>query len=243
VVLVTTPSINARQTARHIHALTDAGMTKRQIAESAGIAVRVVQEIYNGRQDRILRGTAERVLAVTHPDPSPPGSVPCLGVLRRLQALLAMGWPHDDLDVRTGLDTEGLLFRGHGWVPAHVYDVVDRVYNMLSMTPGPCPRTRDIARDAGYTPPLAWDDDTIDNPAVLPNLHGDADQLGDDLDVDEAAVLRRIAGDRVPVTQSEAAEIVARMRRAGHTDAAITRITRLRTDRYARPRRDLAQVA
>ena len=150
---MTTPSITARQVARHIRALVDAGMTKRQIAEASGIAVRVIQEIHSGRQQRILRGTAERILAVTNPVPGPPGSVPSIGVLRRIQALLAMGWPHHDLDVRTGLDTEALLYRGHGWVPAHVHDVVDRVYNTLSMTPGPCPsdpghRTRRRLRPA-----------------------------------------------------------------------------------------------
>jgi hypothetical protein len=236
---VTTPSITARQVARHIRVLVDAGMTKRQIAEASGIVVRVIQDIHADRQERILRATAERVLAVTNPAPGPDGTVPVIGVLRRIQALLAMGWRHHDLDVRTGLDTERLLWRGHGWVPAAVHDVVDRVYNTLSMTPGPCPLTRDAARGAGYAPPLAWDDDTIDNPAVLPNLHGDGGELG----VDEAAVLRRIAGDHVTLTPAEAAEVVARMRRAGHTDAAITRITRLRTDRYAQLRRDLARVA
>jgi hypothetical protein len=74
---------------------------------------------------------------------------------------------------------------------------------------------------------------------LLPNLHGAGGELG----VDEAAVLHRIARDRVPVTPAEAAEVVARMRRAGHTDAAITRIVRLRTDRYAQVRRDLTRVA
>ncbi|MEQ7008490.1 hypothetical protein ABN028_20150 [Actinopolymorpha sp. B17G11] len=234
-----TPSISARQAARHLRALIGAGMTMPQISGVSGVAVRVVQDVVSGRQNRVLRATAERLLAVTNPAPGPVGSVPSIGVLRRIQGLLAMGWRHRDLDLRTGLDTRTVLYRGHGWVPSSVHLAVSRVYDKLSMTPGPCARTRDTARAAGYAPPLAWDDDTIDAPAVLPNLHGD----GQDAGVDEAAVLRRIAGDRVPVTPAEAAEVVARMRRAGLPDAAITRITRLRTDRYAPLQRDLNRAA
>ncbi|MEQ4207928.1 hypothetical protein [Actinopolymorpha sp. B9G3] len=234
-----TPSIPAQQAARHLRALIRVGMTVPQISVASGVAVRVVQDVASGRQDRVLRATAERLLAVTNPSPGPPGTMPSIGVLRRIQALLAMGWRHRDLDLRTGLDTRTVLDRGHGWVPPSVHDAVCRVYDILSMTPGPCPRTRDEARAAGYAPPLAWDDNTIDDPAVLPNLHGD----GQDAGVDEAAVLRRIAGDRVPVTPAEAAQVIARMRRAGLPDAAITRITRLRTDRYAPLQRDLSRAA
>ncbi|MEQ7127425.1 hypothetical protein ABN034_23145 [Actinopolymorpha sp. B11F2] len=234
-----TPSITARQTARHLRALIGAGMTMPQISRLSGVAVRVVQDVVSGRQDRVLRATAERLLAVTNPAPGPAGSVPSIGVLRRIQALLAMGWRHRDLDLRTGLDTRTLLDRGNGWVPPSVHAEVNRVYDSLSMTPGPCARTRDETRAVGYAPPLAWEDNTIDDPAVLPNLHGD----GQDAGVDEAAVLRRIAGDRVPVTPAEAAQVIARMRRTGLPDAAITRITRLRTDRYAPLQRDLNRAA
>jgi hypothetical protein len=234
-----TPSISARQAARHLRALVGVGMTVPQISVASGVAVRVVQDVVAGRQDRVLRATAERLLAVTNPTPGPPGSMPSIGVLRRIQGLLAMGWRHRDLDLRTGMNTRLLLDRGHGWIPPEIYADVCRVYDQLSMTPGPCARTRDTARAGGYAPPLAWDDETIDDPRVLPNLHGD----GQDVGVDEAAVLRRIAGDHVPVTPAEAAEVVARMRRAGLSDAHIARVTRLRAERYAPLRRDLNRAA
>jgi hypothetical protein len=45
---------------------------------------------------------------------------------------------------------------------------VARVYDELAMTPGPSTRARDAAARRGWVPPLAWDDDEIDDPQARP---------------------------------------------------------------------------
>ncbi len=93
------------------------------------------------------------------------------GSARRLQALAAIGYGLLDL-------TEHL-----GWAKSRVQNVqtlkarrvrrvtaehVARVYDALAMTPGPSTRARDLALRKGWAPPLAWDDDEIDNPDAQP---------------------------------------------------------------------------
>ena len=58
----------------------------------------------------------------------------------------------------------------------------------------------------------------------------------DAAEVDEAAILRRADGDRVPLLKHEAIEVVTRLRRRGLSDNEIARRTRLKVERYAPPR-------
>lgn len=57
--------------------------------------------------------------------------------------------------------------------PGHLVTVarwreVCEVYDRLSMTPGPSAHTAGWAAKRGYAPPLAWDEDSIDDPAARP---------------------------------------------------------------------------
>lgn len=64
----------------------------------------------------------------------------------------------------------------------------------------------------GWLPPLAWDDDTIDDPAASPAVPED------DTDIDPIAVARAIAGDPSPtMTRRERAEAVRQMHESGLT--------------------------
>lgn len=103
--------------------------------------------------------------------------VPGIGTVRRLRALIAIGWSQSDLAARLGVTQQqvSLLTRGiHPEVHVSTREAVTRLYDQLSMTvPTHRPahsvnRTRADAARKGWAPPLAWDDDQIDNPDAQP---------------------------------------------------------------------------
>ena len=107
-----------------------------------------------------------------------PRRVPAIGTHRRLQALVAIGWPQYWLAERLGLHRSWVAAKlAHQWVTPAVHARVCRLYNDLWDTP-PTPKTaaernavqraRTYAARHGWTPPLSWDDDTIDNPHARP---------------------------------------------------------------------------
>lgn len=96
-----------------------------------------------------------------------------IGTSRRLRALIAMGYSQAHL--------AQLLDTHQSWVSKLVYNPRQRVnadtatkvvalYDRISMTPGPSDRARSSARRRRWAPPLAWDDDTIDDPNASPCL-------------------------------------------------------------------------
>jgi hypothetical protein len=117
--------------------------------------------------------------------------VDATGTRRRLQALIAIGWPRRALAERLGTRPANILRQRR--VRAGTARRVARVYDQLSMTPGPDPRCAEAARRRGWAPPLAWDDDQIDDPRAQP-----AAPLGepaaDEVAVDRALAARSIRG-------------------------------------------------
>lgn len=103
------------------------------------------------------------------------GPIPITGTSRRLRALCALGWPQAELAARTGIPecTVSHLVRGDiNRTSRRNATLVCDLYDRPSGTPGPSEWQRVRARSAGWAPPLAWDDDTIDNPDAAPCLGG-----------------------------------------------------------------------
>jgi len=100
------------------------------------------------------------------------GRVPANGTLRRLKALVCLGWPVEQLAARSGVDVEWLLTRESGkkfTVPTEVAAAVSACYDELSMIVGPSPEVREYGQRRQWRPPLAWDDESIDDPAARPD--------------------------------------------------------------------------
>lgn len=121
----------------------------------------------------------------------PAGFVPAVGAIRRVRALMALGWPRHEIARRLGwkhADTVDGLMR-HDVIRRSTHQAVCRIYDELCMTPGPAAITKGRALAAGYRPPLAWDDIDHDPepPAVDPGA--DSDQ------VDPVAVALAVAGE------------------------------------------------
>jgi hypothetical protein len=165
------------------------------------------------------------------------------GPLRRLQGLVAMGWTLTEIGEAAGISASQV---GH-WL-AGVYGK-DRIYvksaerirlayDRLSMKLPPevtsiqkrdRTRNRNIARARGWMPPLAWDDETIDDPKAKPrNPRPRGRQY------DEAVVDRVVAEGVKPrrLTHAEAAEAVRRLRRMGVSDWSLEHEYGFQTTRY-----------
>lgn len=112
---------------------------------------------------------------------SPEGTVPAAGTIRRVQALAVAGWPMARLARETGLSPARLAqVLTASTVPSATARAVAAVYTRYSMaSPGLCGvaliharAARARAAAAGWAPPAAWDDDTIDDPAAIPEWTG-----------------------------------------------------------------------
>lgn len=102
-----------------------------------------------------------------------PTFVDNIGVVRRRQALAAIGWGLADLAPYFGTQWRGIGdHASNRRVRRDTLERWRRVYDLLSMTPGPNDLVRKRAKNRGWVPPLAWDEDRIDDPDARPNLGG-----------------------------------------------------------------------
>ena len=174
--------VDAQPVKDHIAALVASGISVKQIAATTGLGSTVSRIVYGapdrGRAEtkRVHRATAAKILAVKVGDRDLVAEgrpVDGTGTARRIQALALMGWSVPQIARRAGR-APGTLHRaldGH-----HVTAATDRavraVHDELWSTPAPAgavaTRTIRHARRSGWAPTLAWDDDTIDDPAATP---------------------------------------------------------------------------
>lgn len=170
---------DARHVAAWIRELHKQGMTSPVIAEFAGCYSQTIAAIGRGERTRTNIGLAQRILAVSPGVPEnvgPDSYVPSVGAYRRIQALLAIGWTHADITARSGVSTTYILSRAlrsdrpGRWVASSTHWAIARAFDEMSMTPGPSSRGAQVARSRGYAPPLAWDEETIDDPHAKPDL-------------------------------------------------------------------------
>lgn len=216
--------VDAAPTRERLQALVDASVPVRTVARVAGLSATTISTILDGTQARVQRATAQRVrhlsVAGVYASVST-GHVPRVGATRRVQALLALGWAHRDLGA-AGISNSAQIVGAPGdLITVGRWRQVRDVYDALSMTSGPSPETRGWAAKLGYAPPLAWDEDTIDDPHAAPDRAGST--TGHDESVDAVAVARAAAapGHAAALTAAEARAVVAVMAAAGASDAVI----------------------
>lgn len=167
--------VDPTDTIAHLAALRASGMGTRRIEQLTGLHRATLQYVYNaGFLDRY---TQEQILSVPIPatpfDASlaPGTQIPIIGSTRRLRALAAIGWTTEVLAKRLGVTRLGVT---RATAPMQSNITVRRARDIatlfadLETTDGPSKRARSIAELKGWARPLAWDDDTIDDPAAEP---------------------------------------------------------------------------
>lgn len=167
----------------HVEKLLADGMSKRDICAQADVSRTMLRALLVGRPGRgevkpsgkVAINTAEKLLRVTYQPASLPAGtgINAVGATRRLRALVAIGYTQSDLCRRLGwLDSNGTrLFTGKAVTIRKITaDKVTALYDELAMRPGSSQRARNHAVRRGWVPPLAWDDDLIDDPNGQPDL-------------------------------------------------------------------------
>lgn len=241
---------------RHLLHLTTSGMTAPAIAARSGVSRATIQDALTKPRKTMRRDNAEALLCIT-PEPQPRGSVPSTGIFRRIEGLGRLGWSRSAI-VREARRinpnwtiseaTIGqLMSKRNDVVRPHTAEAIRAVYDSLSMKIPPHNRqtaqVRGRAERKGWYPPLAWDENAIDDPNARP--HGywarSGDEMGQAL-IDEALVDRVLDGEKKPrrLTNAEAGEIVRRALARGQSTYEIERLYGLKTDRYTRAEGDAA---
>ncbi|WP_143320100.1 hypothetical protein [Cellulomonas iranensis] len=223
----------------HLGALLDAGLSASRIGRLAGVSPTTVRRCVAGHYEHLQQRTARRLLAVSLPHavaaPVTHGRVPAVGARRRIAALLALGWTHQHITAAmrtTGThQRSALVLRQPGdQVEYATWAAIAAAYDDLSMTPGPSRVTARRAAALEYAPPLAWDDDTIDDPAATPNLGAPpADARHDDV-VDDAVLDRVLSGIPTATTSAERAALIPVLAARHMSDREIAALCRT-TDR------------
>lgn len=177
----------------HLRGLMAQGMGWKRICRTAGVACSTGYAILYGKhldepthpehrppRIKVSRLVAEKLLAVTAPQLADGAKVDATGTRRRIQALVACGWSLTRIATRLGIDTanfhlhtdrEGVT-EGTRKAVAALYD---ELWDQTPPTEGSSAVRRGItmakrmAATKGWAPPLAWDDDEIDDPDCTPH--------------------------------------------------------------------------
>lgn len=200
-------SVPASDVVPHIKQLIDGGLTAQQVAREAGVDPSAVRWALSGRKKTMLRGTASKILGVPVGVQTTVGFVSSVGAVRRIQALYALGHFNQRIAEASGLSRCFVIDlanekRASLTIPRDAG--VRRAYDELSMTVGTSSKTRLYAEANGWVPPLAWDDDTIDDPFAVPAVDAAPDE-----EVAENAVARFLMGESVVLDQAARREAVA----------------------------------
>jgi uncharacterized protein YerC len=206
--------VNAIITVPRIMQLVREDWTYADIEAVSGVSVPTISRIMRGVTVRVERETADAILgtkpSMRHRAPEP-RKVDATGTVRRLRALVAVGWTFWAISARAGhAKTWALNITRSTTVTTTTRDLIARLYDEMWNTLPPLntpvekqsyARSRRIAQKHGWASPLAWDDDTIDDPGAEPELPT-AEELWAE------AVEYALAGEQPQLTPEQRREVI-----------------------------------
>lgn len=176
------PRIPAGPVREHVQSLkARGGIGRRAIAEAAGVVDSTVGYLlYSDPPSEWIRAdTGRALMAVTLEEVGDDRYIDPTGTRRRLQALQAIGWSRTLLSAHLGAapTKTGRLMRASRVLARNaraVAEVYDRLWcqappESTREERGAATRARETAAANGWAPPLAWDDETIDDPDAVPH--------------------------------------------------------------------------
>lgn len=180
------PYVDAAPVREHLETLSAAGIGWRRAAGRAGVSDGAVSKILTGGPGnrppsrRVRPQTAAAILAVqaSASHLAPAALTGGTGTRRRLQALVAAGWSQSRLARELGITPGNFCaMMRRELVTAATARAVCALYDRLWKLPPPehdqrtriaASRARRYAAARNWAPPLAWDDDQIDQPGASP---------------------------------------------------------------------------
>lgn len=163
-------SVPAGPVTDHVRALIGRGLSSWQIGREASVQPNTVRRLAAG-QVWVQSSTANRILAVPLDVRVSLGTVPAVGAIRRVRALYALGHLNRVIVQEAGVSKDAVCALAAGGVNVlnvSTDDAIRVAYDRLSMSTGTSWKTRKLAEQHGWAPPLAWDEDTIDDSRALP---------------------------------------------------------------------------
>ena len=164
----------------HIANLRNFGLSLESIARLAGehpSSLSTLTQPNNLAYAKTITGErATRILSVRFDiDGIPADSrVNNAGTRRRIEALARNGWSLRHLGDRLGVTPQSVYgYRTRSGLTAANARAIRDLYDELWDQRGPNERVRRHAERLGWASPLAWDDDTIDDPNATPDLGAD----------------------------------------------------------------------
>ncbi len=216
--------VDAGPVKAHVAMLRAAGVGRRTIAMRAGVSQTVIDRLVGINTEkpcnRVRPETARRILAVRTVDVAPGSIVDTTGTTRRLRCLVAIGWTQTELARRIGwsvCNLNSVVMSRRPSVTVDTARMVAALYDELSMTPGPSGRARSVASRHGWLPPLAWDDEQLDDAGHEPQDVRRKGGRGSGITLEDIEEAREqgYAGDqqvawRLGVTRDTIAKIISR---------------------------------
>lgn len=227
--------VDADTARAHVRSLMASGIPRKTIAKLAQVTDGCVARLLYGEPSttpptpptvRMTRRNAEKLLAVRFEDAlALDGYVDAAGTRRRLQALVALGWPQSELARRLGLNSRHMnRFIASKRVSTDRARQVRALYGQMWDTAPPeengyqrrdTRAARARARREGWPLPGAWDDDLIDLPEE--DLARELERRAAAMDDDELGACYRARyklGDISPLIVAGAREYARRRYRA-----------------------------
>jgi hypothetical protein len=178
--------VDAEPVREHIRQLMAGGMGRRTIADRAGLSESSVVTLLYGRRrpdgtrrppSRRIRADVAQKLHDVRLELAEHALVDSTGTVRRIRALIALGWSQAKLADLLGITPQNFWFpaAARPRVLSSTARAVRELYDDLSMKHPPedtpaqraaASRARSYAAARRWVPPLAWDDDKIDDPAA-----------------------------------------------------------------------------
>lgn len=147
---------------RHIKKLHDLGWTYDAIDEASGC--RVAAYVARNKRSRVLPETEAKILAVPLEVRSS-----TVGFRRRIEALGCVGWSRENIAQLAGLSVRLVNLSPEKLaVSPDVFARLKTAYDRYKSTSGPSKLAAMRAVAAGYSPPLAWELEDIDDPRAKP---------------------------------------------------------------------------
>jgi len=184
------PFVDAEPVRAHLLRLRDIGMPTNAVERNLGLNERSFDHLMWGSSGttpgRLIRSeTAELVLSYwpVLDDFPEKARIDATGTHRRVRALMAVGYGLPVLADRLGMERKSLqrvlaMDRVRAGLARSVRDMYDDWWRVAPEDNGVrdwiADRARRYAARAGYVGPLAWDDDTIDDPQAVPQTDVDA---------------------------------------------------------------------
>jgi plasmid maintenance system antidote protein VapI len=230
------PFTDAGMVREHVRALAGFGISPGRLSAIADVPPATLEHLLYGQparglppSKRIRTGTAQRLLAVQPAEEHLAGGVPvdAAGTRRRVQALAVLGWSEKVIAQIVDIAPPHLarVVRGEHEVTAATARRVRAAYARLWDQAAPetttgerisAAKARAHAARHGWAPPLAWDDDEIDNPAAQPypwkrsSFYRAGDLAADAAELEERHYTRSQAAERLGVERDTLDRAIAR---------------------------------